>query len=187
LTEAAAKTRRRDADATKQAIQDAAGACFGKAGYDQVGLREIAALAGVDVALVGRYFGSKEELFAAWIEEGPRPPPAYPDDRRSFGEWIVRKILGKERDLTRMLAMHNSVTNPRAAEIVRRALERRTIKPLGKWIGGADGELRASLILAHLTGFSVMRDIIGVEALGRADRERLVKRLGRAVQSYIDD
>jgi hypothetical protein len=61
------------------------------------------------------------------------------------------------------------------------------IKPLGKWIGGKDGELRAGLILAHLTGLGVMRDIVRVDALAEADRERLVKRLAPALQTYVDD
>ncbi len=186
MTLVAEKPRRRDAEATKEAIQDAATARFAEASYDQVSLREIAALAGVDVALIGRYFGSKEELFAAIVSGAPRPHPGYPEDRDSFGEWMARRILSKKPDIARMLVLHHSVANPRAAAIVRKLMTERMIEPLGQWIGGHDGRLRASLIVAHLTGLGLMRDVIGLSALVDADREEMVGLLAPALQSYID-
>src|SRR3569623_3350198 len=56
--------RRRDAAATRRAILTSARKAFAQAGYDGVGVREIAAGAGVTAMLVNRYFGSKEQLFA---------------------------------------------------------------------------------------------------------------------------
>lgn len=186
MTLVAEKPRRRDAEATKEAIQEAAAARFAEASYDQVSLREIAALAGIDVALIGRYFGSKEELFAAVVSGAPRPHPAYPDDRSTFGEWMARRILSRKPDVARMLILHHSVANPRAAAIVRKLMTERMIEPLGQWIGGSDGRLRASLIVAHLTGLGLMRDIIGLEALANADKEAMVGLLAPAIQTYID-
>ena len=55
-----APPRGRNAAATRQAILDSARWCFSRDGYDQVGVRDIAARAGADPALVNRYFGSKE-------------------------------------------------------------------------------------------------------------------------------
>ncbi|RYG04016.1 MAG: TetR/AcrR family transcriptional regulator, partial [Caulobacteraceae bacterium] len=54
--------RRRDAEATRAAILEAAKKQFALAGYDCT-LRDIAGEAGADVALVKRYFGGKEALF----------------------------------------------------------------------------------------------------------------------------
>ena len=60
---------------------------FATQGYERAGAREIAADAGVTAALVNRYFGSKEGLFAEvikrngnWIVDGwiPRVPVAIP-------------------------------------------------------------------------------------------------------------
>ncbi len=182
-------TRRRDAEATKQAILDAARQAFGRASYDQVGLREIAAIAEIDVALVGRYFGSKEELFVAAISRPTPPAPSFPQNRKDFGEWVVRHVFSKAHDgpevAIRLLIFHHSVTNPRAAAIVRQLLTERFIRPVGKWLGGKDGELRASLILAHLTGFNMMREIIKVDTLIRADRARLAALLAPALQAYV--
>ena len=54
----------RDAEATRQAILDAAADAFCRRGYDGAGTRDIAGAAGVDPRLITRYFGSKEGLFA---------------------------------------------------------------------------------------------------------------------------
>ena len=63
----ASPRRRRDAAATREAILEAATRRFATQGYGSAGVREIAADAGVTAALVNRYFGSKEGLFAEAI------------------------------------------------------------------------------------------------------------------------
>ena len=60
--------RKRDAAATREAILEAATRRFATQGYERAGVREIAGDAGVTAALVNRYFGSKEGLFARVIE-----------------------------------------------------------------------------------------------------------------------
>src|SRR5690349_10339198 len=60
--------RARNADATRADILSAARARFGTDGYERTTLRAVAADVGVDAALVIRYFGSKQDLFAAAAE-----------------------------------------------------------------------------------------------------------------------
>ena len=60
-----ATTRPRNATGTRADILAAARARFGTDGFDRTTLRAIAADVGVDAALVIRYFGSKQDLFAA--------------------------------------------------------------------------------------------------------------------------
>src|SRR6201989_1182842 len=69
-----AKTRPRNAAATRAAILASARKAFAMAGYDGVGLREIAAGAGVTAMLVNRYFRSKQELFAEVSADTMRRP-----------------------------------------------------------------------------------------------------------------
>ena len=57
------RPRAKNAAATRQAMLVAARRRFLQESYENVGLRDVAGDAGVDVALVSRYFGSKEELF----------------------------------------------------------------------------------------------------------------------------
>lgn len=59
-----ARPRRRDAAATRAALLVAARALMAEHGVEGAGTRDVAAAAGVNQALVYRYFGSKEKLFA---------------------------------------------------------------------------------------------------------------------------
>jgi len=58
---------KRNSSRTRNAILGAARSRFARSSYSDVGLRAISCDAGVDVALVGRYFGSKKKLLeVAW-------------------------------------------------------------------------------------------------------------------------
>jgi len=65
MTYAGAMVRIRDAGRTRDELLAAARRRFGSEGYERTTIRAIAADVGVDAALVSRYFGSKQELFAA--------------------------------------------------------------------------------------------------------------------------
>ncbi len=84
----------RNAAATRANILRAARDSFGKQAYEQVGLREIGADAGIDAALICRYFGSKEELFAeALASTGKEPMQTLGGDRATFGDRVARTML----------------------------------------------------------------------------------------------
>ncbi len=77
--------RRRDKEATKQALLSAAGAVFAERGYDAATTREVAQQAGVNEQLIQRYFGGKEGLLLTLIRQfgeaeqracGEQPPAA---------------------------------------------------------------------------------------------------------------
>src|SRR5215213_11524161 len=85
--------RGRNAAATRQAILDSARWCFSHDGYDQVGVRDIAARAGADPALVNRYFGSKEGLFAEAVSAKFDLSELFDGDRAMLGERMARYIL----------------------------------------------------------------------------------------------
>jgi AcrR family transcriptional regulator len=61
-------TRDRNASQTQADILTAARRRFGASGYERTTLRAVAADVGIDPALVIRYFGSKQELFAAAVD-----------------------------------------------------------------------------------------------------------------------
>ncbi|QJR35962.1 helix-turn-helix transcriptional regulator [Gemmatimonas groenlandica] len=64
---------RRNAELTRLAIRRAARQLWAERPYDMVGVREIAARAGVTASLVNRYFGTKAELFRQSLESDPDP------------------------------------------------------------------------------------------------------------------
>ena len=63
--------RRRDAAATRQELLQAARSRFIRLGYDRTTLRDVAADVGVNLALIKRYFDSKEGLFKAAVASTP--------------------------------------------------------------------------------------------------------------------
>src|SRR5271168_4661618 len=68
--------RPRDAAASRQALLLAAQALFGQNGFESTTIREIGDRAGVDAALIARYFGSKADLYiAAVVAEGQGDQP----------------------------------------------------------------------------------------------------------------
>src|SRR5881397_1406186 len=72
--------RSRDAAASRRALLEAAGALFHERGFEGATLREIGERAGVDPALIARYFGGKEGLYLAaladdsWEHDTPVDP-----------------------------------------------------------------------------------------------------------------
>ena len=60
--------RRRDAEASRRAILDAAEQLFARRGYDRASLGEIGRAAGVSAALPAYFFGGKEGLYEAVLE-----------------------------------------------------------------------------------------------------------------------
>src|SRR5580704_10189954 len=71
--------RSRDAAASKEALLQAAQALFGQQGFEGTTIREIGEQAGVDAALIARYFGSKADLYIAAVmaENAEEKPGAY--------------------------------------------------------------------------------------------------------------
>jgi AcrR family transcriptional regulator len=64
----ARRGRRRNAEASRRAILDAAAELFSLAGYDRTSLGEIGRRAGVSAALPAYFYGGKEGLYGAVLE-----------------------------------------------------------------------------------------------------------------------
>jgi AcrR family transcriptional regulator len=152
--------RRRDAVATRSAILEAATRRFACQGYQHAGVREIAADAGVDAAMVNRYFGSKEGLFAEVIERA-FDIRYLEGDRASLAERLARRMVYGREDIAGdqripLLLMLRSATEPHAAELIRPCLDRNVLRPLAELLEGPDAEVRAAMVIAQCTGFAIL-------------------------------
>ena len=174
--------RVRNAAATREAILVSARSRFLDESYENVGLREIAGDAGVDVALIGRYFGSKEQLFhdvlrgmrCDWLDStlGVEELPAF----------LARMVLCNDEaedreDLDRLLIILRSASSPKASELVQAAFREDVIEPVSRLLSGPDAELRVATAFSILTGISVMRTFMGVEPLCGCERGKLEAKL----------
>jgi AcrR family transcriptional regulator len=171
-------------------ILAAARAAFTRAGYDTVGVREIAAAAGVDPAMVPRLFGSKETLFSEIAHGAFSLEPAFEGPVEGLGERIARHLLGPipkadPEAFDEFQFLLRSVGSPVAAPILSVALHADFIRPLSKRMSGADAEARAALITAYVLGFAVLRAAIGSPAIDAASPGLIEKRLGAAIQAAL--
>jgi AcrR family transcriptional regulator len=182
-------TRRpRDLAATRSALLEAARRLFTERGYEGVGVRDIAEKAGADKALITRYFGCKEGLFAEAIPETIDPCVLLPDDRARFGEHVVRYLMDQtdgER-FNPTVAMLRSVADPGAAELLRSGVEYHFVGPLATWLGGDDAQLRASILAAQIAGLELMINVLPLAAFAATDVEALIAKVGPLLQSALE-
>jgi AcrR family transcriptional regulator len=178
--------RKRSAPATRQAILEAARLCFATEGYDQVGVREIAARAGVDPALINRYFGSKEGLFSEVIGGKFDLRHIAGDDLGTLGETMLRSILKKKsaggHDPLR--ALLHSFSSDVARDKLRVAIIQGFVEPLASRLPGPHARDRAELIGSTLLGLLVYRAVAG--PLSDEEREHLVTTTAPYLQTIID-
>ena len=181
---------KRNAEATRAAILDAARAAFTRHGFDGVGLREIASAAGANVALVNRYFGSKQGLFREAVTTAITMTSLFPANREEFCQRLIMQTLHDwpaERvrfDPTR--AMLRSSGNEQAEELIKEGIDVHLIEPLANWFGDKDRQTRAGLVIALIAGIAILRDVLDVDALSQDDA-RLEDLFGKLLNVIIDD
>jgi AcrR family transcriptional regulator len=184
--------RRRNAAATREAILASARRAFARAGYDGVGVREIAKGAGVTAMLINRYFGSKEQLFAEVAAQTMARPAILTQEiltSSTPGKDIAAALI----DLTKtdatpldgfLITLH-SASSKRAAKIGREQIEKHHQKVMTAALSGPLAAQRAALVLSLIAGFQVMRQMIGLPALATAEPKTLVKILGPVFQQLV--
>jgi AcrR family transcriptional regulator len=182
--------RTRNAAATREAILQSALAAFSRYGYDGIGVREIAQMAGVTGVLVNRYFGSKEELFAAVVEISFADHRMFESDSTTLATRLAARILSKTEanvePIDPLLLILRSAPIPRAAEILRESIARHFERPLRASLPGPNASERAAMILALVVGFQLFRKVIGSKALVHASRASLSRHLETTLQGLID-
>lgn len=112
--------RPRNAAQTRADILSAARRRFGSEGYERTTLRAVAADVGVDAALVIRYYGSKQDLFAAAADfaiDLPDLSDVEPDD--IAGMLLPRFFAVWEEDETFLALLRAAMTSPLAADTLR--------------------------------------------------------------------
>jgi AcrR family transcriptional regulator len=181
--------RKRNAETTRAALLKAALNRFVREGYDGVSLRDIATDAGVDVALVSRYFGGKLDLFAEVMATSPSPTHLFEGDHADFGERISAKLViekQESKDFDCLVIMLRSASSPDATEIIRRMGEERFYGPFAKWLGGRDAKIRARLVADIIKGVTLDRVMAEDFGFTPDAREKFRARLARTLQAAID-
>ncbi|MGB3351903.1 MAG: TetR family transcriptional regulator [Mycobacterium sp.] len=186
----AGPSRSRNAAATREAILASAIRNFARAGYDGVGVREIAGEAGVTAMLVNRYFGSKEQLFAEAVESSFAPPVFITENPQAMARDAAAALVARSdpaaEELAPFLIMLRSASNPRAAEIVRDAIERHVGRRLARQLPEPGRELRSEVVLSVISGVLLMRRVVGARALNQCDDAQLAELLESVFEAIVD-
>ena len=188
LDDPRAPPRRRDAQATRAAILEAAKAQFGLLGYDRAALRDIAAEAGADVALIKRYFGGKEGLFTEALKASVRADRLREWNHASFAREVATMMAGgpgaDEARTHSFQFLLRAATSPTTAPLLNVAVQERFLEPIRDWMGGDDAQARARVLAAAFIGFLVERLIRG-EALQGREREVFIARATALFEALI--
>jgi AcrR family transcriptional regulator len=182
---ATAARRPHDAEASRRALLEAAREVFDECGYDRATTREIGERAGVDAALIARYFDSKEGLFIATIAAGS----AEEEDLDFAPAELLRFLLERwdergHNPISRALASP-SLTDDARAQIAT-VVDDRVLAGLAAELrsrGAADPELRAELLVALAVGVAMTRANGTLERLAAAPREDVLAALAPLLEA----
>lgn len=161
--------RRRDAAATRTRLLEAARELFLRHGYDAVGLREVAARAGVDVTLVRRYFGSKQSLFIQATDVSDNVDGIRKATDDALGRQLIDRVLAARRDVDAPLfALLRSSGDPAVVARLNSQLDAGLTRNLTKRITADHRRIRADMVTALLLGIGVQRVLLQKKPMASA-------------------
>jgi AcrR family transcriptional regulator len=179
--------RSRDAAASKESLLQAAQELFGQRGFERTTIRDIGERAGVDAALIARYFGSKADLYFAAV--------AAEDAREQYSggfeglEEMAEAVVTRADDHGPGPIMQALIRLDASDDIRRAALQRvkrRLIDPLvvDMTERGIDHpELRAEIAAAAMMGISLSRSLAWFEEVRSVPKDELVALMAEALQA----
>ena len=166
---------------------------FGAQGYAAATIRQIAADAGVDAALVHYFFGTKDKLYAAVMDIPYSPAevltPLTEGSLKTAGPRLVRRFVEVWDDPAAqpglVATIRSASTHPASAQALREFVTREMQPRVARAVGTPDGDLRAILVGSALVGLAMQRYVLRVEPLASADPETVVAWVGPTVQRYL--
>ncbi|MGI8721644.1 MAG: TetR family transcriptional regulator [Geodermatophilaceae bacterium] len=174
----------------RKAILAAARRRFTRDGYERTTIRAVAADAGVDPAMVMRYYQSKEGLFGAAVDIDLHLPDLtdVPLDEISglLARHFVNRWEGDLADEAIMVMLRSSVTNPKAAERLRSVFGLQVVSLVrAATQNSPDSELRAGMISTQLLGLALSRYILRLPPVAALDPETLIKILTPMLARFL--
>jgi AcrR family transcriptional regulator len=165
--------RPRHAAQTRADILSAARSRFAADGYERTTLRAIAADVGVDSALVSRYFGSKQDLFATATEfriDLPDLAHADPDD--IAGMLLPRYFAVWEDDQAFLALLRAAGTSQVAADTLNQTLASHVAPTLAAATPD-NQQTRIALTDAFVIGLAMTRTVLANLPMTNLSREEL--------------
>jgi AcrR family transcriptional regulator len=177
----------RRSDPTRAAILIAARNRFAADGYERATIRAIAAEAGIDPAMVVRYYGNKEKLFAAAATFDLRLPDLTGTPAPEYGEKLVRHFLYRwESDGTFIALLRAAVTNEAARDRMRDIFATQLAPVVGTACAApAEAPGRASLVASQMLGLALCRYVLKLAPITAMPADEIVGWIGPTLQRYL--
>ncbi len=155
---------KRNAVETRNRLLQAARKLFARANYGSVGIREIGAEAGVNPALISRYFGSKRNLFlevAALLtaEGNAELPDASPLERTRLAMGSILSGGAESSWITDFRITALSALDPNVSDVMAQTYDK-VRGQIMEILPGGQSATRAELILAQLMGASMVVNLL---------------------------
>lgn len=174
----------RKADQTKAVILAAARERFAESGYEAATIRAIAADANIDPSMVMRYFGNKDQLFAAAAEFDLHFPDLSDLTPDELGRALVEHFLKRwEDDDALVVLLRSATTNAEAAQRMKDIFAAQLLPAIGKFVPD-DAPRRAGLIATQVLGMALCRFVLRLPPVVAMTREELVEWLAPTLQRY---
>jgi AcrR family transcriptional regulator len=164
-------------------------------GYDAVTLRAIALDAGVDVALISYYFGSKKGVFGAAMALGAANPALLLAGElhgplNSLPERLVRTVLRVWDDPrsgpTLRAFLDAVVREPHVARSFAEMMELEMLPSIAARLGDdADATRRAALVTSQIAGLILSRYVLRVEPVATMSQEELARRMAPGLRAAL--
>lgn len=154
-------------------------------GFSNVSVRQIAGAAGVDVALISRYFGGKLGLFEATLENAFDIFDNLPSSGQELVDEFVRIFAEAPRTNPEPSSIQMLLTNShdeQVGELVRDLYDKSLHQPLRALLG----EERAALFAAAAIGFSVMEKSLRVDGIAHPASQKYEKQLRHLLLAALD-
>jgi AcrR family transcriptional regulator len=177
--------RPRDSEATRQALLEAGRAVFDEVGYERATTREIGERAGVDPALIARYFECKEGLFLAAIAQVGEEEEEIDFEPRALTAFLLQRWDERGHG-----PVSRALVSPALSDDVRRQVNavvgRKLLVPLVAELrerGAAQPQLRAEILVAMAVGVAMTRANGTLEELAATPLDEVIDSLGAVVDA----
>lgn len=177
-------------DRTRTRIHNAARTLFSKNGYDGTSIRDIAAEADCDPALVMRYFVSKDRLFAATAEFDLKLPDLGAVIPSQHGAALVGHFLdlweSADSGPVLIILLRSAASNELAANQLREVFATQVLPALSQTGTKEQVEMRAGLVSSQLLGLALGRYILKLKPVAEMSKANILKNVGPVIQSYLE-
>jgi AcrR family transcriptional regulator len=181
----------RRSDATRAAIVDAARRRFAADGFRKATIRAIAADAGIDPAMVMRYYGSKDNLFAAAVDIELGLPDLSATDSDALGEALTRQFLTlweqPPTSETLLTLLRSAVTDETTVAKFQQVFAEQVTPAVLRSGDHADAPRRAGLVVCQLLGLALCRYVLRLPPVVALTRDEIVADVAPTIQRYLTD